>query len=144
MDLKSKIHMTTSKEVENNHWKNPIFFHDKSAGESIARRNILQHNQDYIWQTHNNIILRKDMKQTFKVRKEEGLSTISIFHIVIKALAEVRWQGKKLKYINRKKRSQNSPNCRQYGIPKLSKKSMRKFLEIVNNFSKWQNTKSTT
>lgn len=82
------------------------------------------------------------MKQTFKVRKEEGLSTISIFHIVIKALAEVK--GKKLKYINRKKRSQNSPNCRQYGIPKLSKKSMRKFLEIVNNFSKWQNTKSTT
>lgn len=96
--------MTTSKEVENNHWKNPIFFHDKSAGESIARRNILQHNQDYIWQAHNNIILRKDMKQTFKVRKEEGLSTISIFHIVIKALAGVRCKGKKLKYINRKKK----------------------------------------
>jgi hypothetical protein len=37
--------------IEKKLWQNPTSFHDKSSEEARDRRNILQHNKGYIWQT---------------------------------------------------------------------------------------------
>ena len=122
-------------------WQNSTSIYDKNPPESRNRKNIPQHNKNYIWQTHSKHHPQwwkiQSISPTSGTRQGCPLSPL-LFNIVLEVLATAIRAEKEIKGIQIGKEEVKLSLFADDMILYIEnpKDSTRKLLELINDYSK--------
>ena len=138
--LKNKNRMIISIDAEKAFDKIQHPFNDKNPPESRNRRNILEHNKSYIWQTHSKHLQWWKIESISpKVGNKAKVPPLTLlFNIVLEVLATAIRAEKEIKGIQIGKEGVKLSLFADDMILYIenAKDSTRKLLELINEYSK--------